>query len=133
MKYPKQSKLKLSNNFSAYEFDCPCDQCTVTIVIDDLVDRLQMFRDAVARPVTITSGYRCSNYQLALKLRGYETAVGLSTHELGEAVDLMCEGMSGKQMEPILAQMFSAIGIGHSFCHVDLRDDKERRWSYVKR
>lgn len=133
LKYPKKSRINLNGNFNTNEFDCPCTQCHFTLIDDELVTKLQSIRETVRLPITITSGYRCKNYQEELRLRGYETAKGTSQHELGKAADIMIEGKTGKDLEILGAKAgFKSIGIGSVFVHLDLRNDKERRWFYTR-
>lgn len=136
LKYKKGQNGILSPHFTMSEFDCPCTNCTDTEVDTALIDKLELFRNGVGIPVKINSGYRCANYQNDLRLRGYETAIGVSQHELGRAADVMREDAqsSGIELEAIARSCgFKAVGVGHNWIHVDLRDDKERRWEYTKK
>ena len=131
--YKKGAKINVSKHFVSSEFDCPCNACTVTLVQPDLVSKLENLRVAINQPLKISSGYRCESYQLELKLRGFETAKGISQHQLGAAADLLCEGMTGESLEHFARQAgFTSVGVGHSFIHVDLRPGN-RRWTYAKR
>lgn len=134
--YPKKAGVKLSEHFSSSEFDCPCGHCDSTLIDETLIDRLEKTRGTLGTPLRINSGYRCARYQEELRLRGYETATGVSQHELGRAADIMSakDGVGGIEIESAArASGFRAVGVGHSWCHVDLRDDKDRRWEYTKR
>lgn len=135
LKFPKGSKEKLSEYFVGSEFDCPCTECSVTLCDSRLVEKLTEVRRAIGRAIKITSGYRCASYQNNLRLRGYETATGVSQHELGRAADFVAgndASVGGKELERLArAAGFKAVGVGNTFVHVDLRDDKERRWEYV--
>lgn len=125
----KGEKHRLSKNFYSHEFDCPMGEWTLIDL--RLVEILQAIRDFVGKPVKITSGFRSKEYQLDLKRRGYETAKGMSTHEVGAAVDISVTGMSGQELEAVAeSQGIKAIGVGQSFIHIDLRNDKTRRWTY---
>jgi uncharacterized protein YcbK (DUF882 family) len=136
LQYKKKEGRKLSDHFISDEWDCPCDKCVFTLIDLTLVERLEQVRALLSAPIRINSGYRCASYQAELKARGYETAVGTSQHELGKAADIMADGsdVPGGTLETLSRQAgFKAVGVGHNWCHVDLRDDKERRWEYVKR
>ena len=87
-------------------------------------------REAYGRPLTVTSGFRCADKQAALRaaLPPGHTAVGKSTHELGEAADV--RGPNSATLLPLLEAEFEAIGIAKTFYHVDLRVGKKRRWNY---
>lgn len=130
--YQKGSNAILSTHFKSSEFDCKCPQCTETKIDSDLITLLEKIRENTG-PLKITSGYRCSHYQTELRLRGYETAVGVSQHELGRAADVTGEDTeySGAQLEQLARNAgFKAVGVGRSWVHVDLRNEKERRWTY---
>lgn len=133
--YPKKSGVRLSDHFTSSEFDCPCSNCDETQIADELLQKLGRMREKLGEPLRINSGYRCRAYQSELKARGYETAAGVSQHELGNAADIMASDSEtpGTVLE-VLAQNagFKAIGVGHAWIHVDLRDDKNRRWTYTR-
>lgn len=120
--------LNLSPHFTSREFECPCgciDQKISVQLIDDLeVVRAQLYN----KPITVTAGFRCHSYQLDLGKRGYETAKGISQHELGNAADIKGSDMTA--LEAAVRRVFLAVGVAKSFIHVDLRDDKPRFWSY---
>lgn len=122
----------LSANFGTTEFQCPCkhDSCKEQRIAVALVDKLQQIRLAANSSIRVHSGYRCRAHQADLAKKGYETAKGISQHELGNAADFSCSALSPLQLRPLAKMHFKAIGTANSFLHVDLRDDKERSWSY---
>ena len=130
--YKKQQGDWISDHFISDEFDCPCDgKCTTTLIDTDLIEKLEAVRKALGKALRINSGYRCQAYQDELRLRGYETSSGVSTHTLGKAADIMCEGVTGVSLEEVArASGFRAVGVGSNFIHVDTRNDRDRRWSY---
>lgn len=131
--WPKGERTRLSTHFETWEFECPCKQCDEQRISSFLVNRLKTIRQNMGALIVITSGYRCANYQEDLRRRGYETAVGISQHQLGNAVDIKPGRAS--QMSELLRQCeghFKAIGVGKTFLHVDMRADKVRRWTYGK-
>lgn len=136
-KWPKGVNVQLTDHFSTNEFTCPCMSCFDQMIAIDLVNKLEAVRVGLGRPLKVTSGYRCHNHQLELAARGYETAIGISQHELGRASDIALVGATSeqfKQMLKLCEQQFMAIGEGLSFLHVDLRVDKpNRRWYYKGR
>jgi len=134
----KGDLIKLSANFSSYEFECLCDgiKCSNQLISKLLVTKLQLLRDKLNTPLRITSGYRCQNYQDKLKKKGYKTAKN-SQHLLGRAADITIPGgrylkysKKREQLTTLSSSLFLAIGVGGRFIHVDLRDDKKRRWTY---
>jgi uncharacterized protein YcbK (DUF882 family) len=134
--WPKYSCIKLSKSFTTDEFSCPCSNvsCNEQRLSFDLFDRLTKVREDFGTPLRVTSGYRCHEYQMELRARGYETAAGVSQHEMGNACDIQPtrQGMIGL-LEHMVVKYFKAVGIAQSFIHIDTRADKERRWGYTQR
>jgi zinc D-Ala-D-Ala carboxypeptidase len=133
MKYvtwKKGLRAELSEHFSTWEFECRCSfpDCGEQKVAVELVKRLEAVRKEYGKPITVTSGFRCNKKQESLRAQGYETAVGTSSHELGQAADITATQLT--PLYPVVEKHFQAIGQARSFLHVDLRDDKRRRWSY---
>lgn len=130
LKLPRGSDAQVGRYFKAKEFDCKCFSCDHTLVSLPLVQALDQIRAQIGARVVINSAYRCKYYQSVLRERGYKTAKGLSQHELGCAVDIRSNGMSGKDLE-VFARMagIQSIGIGPDFIHIDMRPEF-KRWGY---
>lgn len=110
----------LSPHFSRAEFNqkrdpLPVDQVKVS---PELVAKLEKLRQVVGRPIKINSGYRSPEYNK--KVGGAKH----SQHMDGRAADIIVEGMTAKELEPI------ARSVGFSFTqtyahlphlHVDVR------------
>ena len=90
--------MKLTKNFSLEEFTksvtaekAEIDNTPNAIQISKLKnlceDILQPLRDALGKPITITSGFRC--HKLNKLVGGAEN----SQHKSGEAVDFWCENL----------------------------------------
>lgn len=109
----------ISRNFSRFEMACHC--CGKGEVMPELVDALQELRDAVNRPITIISGYRCPKHNREVG------GVQDSFHTKGMAADIRVKGMAVPQMaaEAEKIQVFREGGIGKyydkNFVHVDIR------------
>lgn len=132
--YPKGSLERISEHFAAKEFDCPCSNCARTWIDDLLPKRLDAMREQAGSAILITSGYRCEKHQDELKAKGYETASGLSTHEMGKAADIRTGKHSGAELETLARNAgIRAVGIGKTWIHIDLRGPEMRRWFYVRR
>lgn len=134
LRFKKDVDTALSPHFNVREFVCPCPQCTETLVDSALITLLEKMRSQTG-PLKISSGYRCQHYQSELCARGYPTSSGISTHSTGRAVDVKSEDsrFSGATLEQFARQAgFRAVGVAPSWVHVDLRDDKDRRWTYAK-
>jgi len=95
-----------------------------------LVERLDKLCELKRGKVSITSGYRCANKQEQLRLAGYETAKGVSQHELGRAADITDGVTPGVELEELArAAGFESVGVGKLWIHVDMRVG-HRRWTY---
>lgn len=122
--YAKSQDIKLTKNFSTYEFRCgigsPCS-CPTTLIDEKLVEYLQKIRDHFGKPITITSGYRCPTYNARPDVGG---SYG-SRHTKGQACDFCIHGV-----EPLkIAQYAESIGIKgiglyDTFVHIDTRSAK---------
>jgi uncharacterized protein YcbK (DUF882 family) len=124
---------KADGDFRYFEFDCKCSKCDETIIAEELIEKLQRLRDQTSYPIHITSGYRCSSHQADLRAQGFETAKGVSSHEKGWAVDIVCGAYDGPQLAEMAAKAgFENIGVSHRFIHVDIRPGGPRRWGYVR-
>ena len=115
---------KLSQNFHANEFECPCG-CRVHTLDVELLPRLELLRKRVGKPIKIHSGFRCIHHNLVVGGAPY------SQHLTGSGVDISWAGWTGKEMEKVAAEFFDSIGVGEKFIHVDLRSGR-RRWTYGK-
>ncbi len=121
----------LSPFFHAREFECDCGECSDQLISEKLLTKLSDIRFNLGSPIRINSGYRCNAKQEALRKQGYETAVGISQHELGNAADISPLELSKMiQLVDLATKAFKAVGAGKAFLHVDTREDKTRRWSY---
>jgi uncharacterized protein YcbK (DUF882 family) len=92
-----------------------------------LATELQKLRDALGKPITITSGYRPTWWELR---RGRS---GKSLHTKGMAADIKVEGMSPSALRSFMFNLISqgrlkegGIGIYDSFIHYDIRSTKAR-------
>jgi zinc D-Ala-D-Ala carboxypeptidase len=130
-------KFSPSPFFQLREFECLClrKDCLEQRISVELLSRLTKLRRAYGAPVVVTSAYRCKRHQTELRDKGLQTAKGISTHELGDAADIQpFTAYSALLMGSLLMEaekLFKAVGVAKSFLHVDLRDDKERRWRYI--
>ena len=112
----------LSVHFNSKEFVCRCGICIPQRITQDLINKLEQVRQLYGLPVTITSGFRCQRYQGILRGKGLQTAVGTSTHELGQAADIT--GADLPLLAEVCKKVFKAVGIASNFVHVDTRADK---------
>jgi len=83
----KNDAKQISDNLNSREIDCKCayDHCTRTLMDVDVVERFENLRLALGdQPLTITSGFRCSNHNYD------EGGKDLSRHMMGRAIDIKC-------------------------------------------
>lgn len=126
----------LSKHFDTKEFSCLCkyESCKEQKISKSLISKLELVRDEVDSPLRITSGFRCAEHQEYLRGAGVSTVVAKkSTHEKGDAADVQIVSDKADKMDTLLGALekeFKAIGLAKTFYHVDLRDDKKRRWNY---
>jgi uncharacterized protein YcbK (DUF882 family) len=129
----KGENLWLNNWFKTKEFECRCSnsECVEQKISVELIDRLTKMRVEVNSPMRINSAYRCSKHQEYIRSSGVSTVVAKkSTHELGNAADISVSSLITGALIPFAEKHFKSIGIANNFLHVDLRDDKVRRWKY---
>lgn len=129
--YRKNANEILSDHFHSTEFDCPCNECFITMIDQELIFSLEDLRVSLDTGIHINSGYRCEKYQQALRERGFDTAKGVSTHQVGAAVDIWTGKHSGLEIEKAAREVgFRSVGVADKWVHLDLRRDKDRRWTY---
>lgn len=123
--YPKGSKVKLSANFQACEFDCSCSRCKQTPVDEKLVEFLQQIRDHFGKPVRIVGPYRCPEHNAEVA-----NASKNSRHMKGMAADIKITGVVPAEIAKY-AESIGVLGIGlydtakdGHFVHIDTRDYK---------
>lgn len=129
----KGDNVSLSPYFSTKEFSCQCKnpECIEQRVSKELIKRLNSIRTEVKKPMRVTSGFRCQRHQEEIRKSGISTVVAKkSTHELGHAADVFADNTSLNDLMKISEKYFKSIGIAKKFLHLDLRDDRVRRWDY---
>lgn len=128
---PNDKVEYITLNTNSEEFRCKCGKCTESLISTDLVAKLEKIRELAKAPVIVTSGYRCSSHQQALRDKGMETAKGKSSHEMGIAVDLFCATHCGASLAQLANQAgFKNIGTAETWIHCDDRPGGPRFWTY---
>lgn len=123
---------RISDHFSTKEMTCRCSfpDCVDQRISKDLIEKLEKVRVELDQPMIVTSAYRCSEYQAYLRSSGTNTVVAKkSTHETGDAVDVVPKDKKMEGFEDICAKHFDSIGLASNFLHLDTRKGK-RRWNY---
>jgi|TARA_R110000823_G_scaffold42227_7_gene110752 zinc D-Ala-D-Ala carboxypeptidase len=101
-----------TEHFSKLELSCPC--CGVMGMDQEFLGILEAVRKEYGKPMKLNSSFRCREHNEAIK------AKSSSSHCLGLAVDISCEG-SRQRYDLIrhLLKHVTRIGIGEGFIHAD--------------
>ena len=107
-------------NFTPKKFRCQCG-CETDNMDEGFMTSLQRLRDLYKRPMTITSGYRCSEHPIEKRKRSP------GAHNTGKAADVLVAGADAWSLMRCAAQSpeFTGIGvkqnglIGTRFIHLD--------------
>lgn len=106
--------------FTPAEMACKCGKCGgLAEMNQEFMNKLDLLRAAVNRPIPVSSGYRCAQHTSELT----KTTVG--AHRQGRAVDIPCSGPEAfKIIEMALELGFTGIGVsqnkrGARFIHLD--------------
>lgn len=117
----------ITKNFLKEEFACPCG-CGENAISFRLIYALQELRDAIGKPITITSGFRCAKHNK--EVGGAKS----SQHLLGWAADIFVAHFPIKDLFEAILKIPTfrngGIGVASGFIHVDIREG-EARWSYA--
>jgi len=118
----------LSEHFSREEFACHhCDQLPVDGISKELLEGLETLREAVGRPIHVTSGYRCPAHN-------YETGgVENSQHVQGCAADIWVDGYTAYELGSLCREIFDGVGVylEQDFVHVDMRSQGKEVGTYT--
>ena len=117
-------------NFNRNEFACHCGNPACELVPMDygFMQKLQDMRTDLNAPLTITSGYRCQNYEAKIGGSG-------KNHPTGKAVDLTAtRSVMSKIVARAEAYGFTGIGVclhgDNMFIHLDITHNTTTVWSY---
>lgn len=118
--------MKLSKNFSDYEFECKC--CGEVRMDTNFIKQLQVARDIAEIPFKITSGYRCTAHNANVG------GVADSAHMAGMAADIAIRNSNDRFtiIKAVLEAGFDRVGEAETFVHVDIDPCKAKRvkWLY---
>jgi len=117
------NNISIAQHFRLSEFACPC--CMRVILHPKLLKKLIELREIIERPIYITSGYRCPEYNQ--KIGG----VVNSYHLIGLAVDIKVKDINLIELLEVCENIdFTGIGFYEkkNFLHLDIRPTKRARW-----
>jgi uncharacterized protein YcbK (DUF882 family) len=122
--------MQITKNFNLNEFNSKCGRpmpSNVRANIIELAKNLQVLRDEVNRPISITSGYRSPEHNA--KVKGAKN----SQHVQGTAVDLKVQGMSPRSVALVVERLIAekkikegGVGVYPTWVHYDIRGIKAR-------
>ena len=105
-------------NFKPEEFQC--SHCQALKIHSDIMDLLQEARGELG-PMSITSGYRCSEHNNNVSSTGPN-----GPHTTGKAVDISVrDSQHRKQLITYFAPIVTGLGIAKSFIHIDLLSEED--------
>lgn len=117
--------LQLTPNFNLSEFqskDGATMPADVRANVEHLAEQLQVIRDAIKQPITITSGYRSPDHNF--KVGGAPK----SLHIQGKAADIKAAPMSAKELAATITALIiegkitaGGVGLYSSWVHYDTR------------
>ena len=126
----------LTKNFSRSELTCKCG-CGLFIKSEQLATLLQRIRDAAGKPITVTSGTRCTYHNKRVKgvtakdtvpTKGARGGPHDSNHTHGTAADIVLSGSTAGSLWTLIKLLYNGgklpelAGLGRydTFCHVDV-------------
>ena len=114
--------------FTYEEFDSPDVQGSGQMMSKNLISILDNIREELGKPIVVTSGFRTPAHNE--KVGGKPN----SSHLKGLAVDIACEDSRYRfeLVRELLKHGVDRIGIGDTFIHADIDDDKSPNviWTY---
>jgi len=119
-----------SKNFSDLELSC--SHCDKNHFDQKTLDALQGLRDAMKKPLKLSSAYRCSVHNQNVSSSGPN-----GPHTTGQAIDILCSGKDAHEIlsfAMIRSNTWKGIGISqkgkHSsrFIHLDTIEADNRPW-----
>lgn len=126
----------MSKHFSDEELGCRCG-CGVFGMTPDFIEKLEELRLAYNKPMIVSSGYRCPEYNDKISTTGR-----LGPHTTGRAIDILASGVDVYELLYFaIGYEFAGIGVKQSgphyqrFIHLDMLDNapgcpRPTVWSY---
>ena len=116
--YEKDKDVKLSDNFSVWEFQCR-DKSDEILIDDELVNKLELLRKKVGK-ITVVSGYRTKEYN-----RTKGTSSDNSYHIQGKAATIKSDSISLEKLAREAEVVgFKGIILDNDSVDVSIRDNQ---------
>ena len=115
--------IRIAEYFCLDEFQCPC--CNKVMLHPLLLQKLKGLRYKLAKPVIITSGFRCPDYNQKV------SGVKGSYHLLGMAADIYVPEISLNTLFSVAEEIgFNGIGFypKRNILHLDIRPAGQAHW-----
>lgn len=130
----KEELVAFTTFFKFTDFDSPDQRGSGELTMDrKFLSMLVKARQIANVPFRINSGHRTLAYNNQLIKRGYK-ASPVSSHIKGVAVDLGVKNNAERFfiVKALMDAGFNRIGIGNTFVHVDLDNEKPKNviWTY---
>lgn len=111
-----------TKNFSSEDFQCKCG-CGTNMVSQKLINACQAIRDVFNLPIVVNSGTRCEKHNAQMG------GVPNSYHCQGLAADLSSPELEPEEIMYVARHVkaIGGIGIYDTFCHIDVREYKDRK------
>ena len=119
----EQADDKITKHFKVKEFACK-DGSPIVFVDEYLANLLNILRETIKKPVTVTSGYRTPEHNKKVGGAKY------SFHMRGMAADIIVKGMTPKDVAKELDKLAPnscGIIVYKSWVHFDTRNSKYRK------
>lgn len=113
-------------NYHFRDTEFACRHCGLAMVHPELVRKLEALRQTIGKSITVTSGYRCGDYQKVVNPKVFP-----SPHMFGMAADIIIPGLTVEAIAQA-AERAGFDGVGRyfkqGFVHVDVCGSR-RRWT----
>jgi len=114
----------ISAHFDRSEFACPCG-CGGDTIDSATLEAAEAIRQHFDAPVTITSAYRCLEYNRTPEIGSNDR----SQHPRGRALDIKVDGVPPADVYAYADSLgLGGVGRYDTFTHIDTRSNGPARW-----
>ena len=119
-----------TEHFSEKELKCKCGKCDYPGMDADFMEKLEIVRGLVNKPLPLNSAYRCPAHNDSVSSTGRT-----GPHTTRKAVDIRCSGKLAHEVLIAAAHCnFTGLGVqqrgnhGGRFIHLDTNEHDGRPW-----